>query len=66
MTREFEELALDGHNYPTWAMEVKISLVLRGVYEAILPPKERNVPLLDPFKYNVLYIIKNHIHPDLS
>jgi hypothetical protein len=26
MTREFEELDLDGHNYPTWAMDVKISL----------------------------------------
>jgi hypothetical protein len=66
MIRKFEKLALDGHNYPTWAMEVKISLVLRGVYEAILPPKERNVPLLDPFKYNVLYIIRNHLHVDLK
>jgi hypothetical protein len=31
MICEFEELALDGHNYPTWAMDVKISLTLRGV-----------------------------------
>jgi hypothetical protein len=54
MTREFEELALDGHNYPTWAMDVKISLAPRGVYEAILPHEERIVLLLDPFKYNVL------------
>jgi hypothetical protein len=66
MTREFEELALDGHNYPTWAMYVKISLALHGVYEAILPPKERIVPLLDPLKYNVLYIIRNHLHIDLK
>jgi hypothetical protein len=41
MTREFEKLALDEHNYPTWAMGVKISLVLCGVYEAILHPAER-------------------------
>jgi hypothetical protein len=66
MTREFEELALDGHNYPTWAMNVKISLALLVVYEAILPHEERTIPLLDPFKYNALYIIRNHLHVDLK
>jgi hypothetical protein len=66
MTREFEELALDGHNYPAWAIDVKISLILCGVYEAILPPAERTVQLLDPFKYNALYIIRNHLHIDLK
>jgi hypothetical protein len=48
MTREFEELALDGRNYPTWAMDVKISLALRGMHEAIVPPAERIIPLLEP------------------
>jgi hypothetical protein len=66
MTREFEELALDGHNYLTWAIDVKISLALRGMYEAIVPPVEIIVPLLEPFKYNALYIIRNHIHPNLK
>jgi hypothetical protein len=66
MIHEFEKLALDGHNYPTWTMDIKISLTLCGVYEAILPPEERTVPLLDPFKYNVLYIIRNHLHVDLK
>jgi hypothetical protein len=66
MTREFEELALGGHNYPTWAMDVKISLALYGFYEAILPPEERNVQLLEQFKYNALYIIRNHLHIDLK
>jgi hypothetical protein len=64
MTREFEELALDGHNYPRWAMDVKIRLTLHGMYETIAPPANRTVPLLEPFKYNALYIIRNHIHPD--
>jgi hypothetical protein len=64
MTCEFKELVLDGHNYPTWAMDIKISLTLQGMYEAIVPPTERTVPLLDPYKYNALYIIRNHIHPD--
>jgi hypothetical protein len=66
MTHEFEELAFDGHNYPTWAMNVKICLALCGVYEAILHPAERTVPLLEPFKYNVLYIIRNHLHTNLK
>jgi hypothetical protein len=40
MTHEFEELALDGHNYATWVMDVKISLTLCRVYEAIFPLEE--------------------------
>jgi hypothetical protein len=36
------------------------------VYEVILPPEERTVPLLDAFKYNALYIIRNHLHVDLK
>jgi hypothetical protein len=66
MTREFEEIGLDGHNYPTWAMDIKISLTFCGMYEAIVSPSERIMPLLEPYKYNVLYIIRNHIHPDLK
>jgi hypothetical protein len=48
MTHEFEEFTLDGHNYPTWEMDVKISLAHLGMYEAIVPPAERIVPLLEP------------------
>jgi hypothetical protein len=47
-------------------MNVKISLALHGVYEDILPLEERIVPLLDPFKYNALYIIRNPIQVDLK
>jgi hypothetical protein len=66
MIREFEELVLDGHNYSTWTIDIKISLALRRMYEAIISPAERTVQLLDPYKYNVLYIIRNHIHHDLK
>jgi hypothetical protein len=58
MSREFEELVLDGQNCPTWAMDVKIALALRGMYEVILPPTERIVELTDQYKYNVSYIIR--------
>jgi hypothetical protein len=47
-------------------MNIKISLALHGVYEAILSSEERTIPLLDPFKYNALYIIRNHLHIDLK
>jgi hypothetical protein len=36
------------------------------MYEAIVPPAKRVVQLLDSYKYNVLYIIMNHIHHDLN
>jgi hypothetical protein len=45
MAHEFEELALDGHNYPTWAMDLKVSLTLKGMYETIVPPTEREQAL---------------------
>jgi hypothetical protein len=45
MTREFEELTLDGYNYPTWAMDVKISLTFRRMYKAIVPPTDRQQEL---------------------
>jgi hypothetical protein len=66
MTREFKKFALNEHNYPTWAIDVKISLALRGMYEAITPPGERQQELLPTHQCNVLYIIRNHIHLDLK
>jgi hypothetical protein len=34
------------------------------MYEEIVVIAERTVQLLDPYKYNDLYIIRHHIHPD--
>jgi hypothetical protein len=66
MTREFEELALDGHNYPTWALDIKISLAFHGILATLTPPVERDTTFLDTYKYQALYIIRNHFHPDLK
>jgi hypothetical protein len=41
MAREFEELALDGHNYLIWALDVKISLASRGILPALSPHVDR-------------------------
>jgi hypothetical protein len=64
--QEFDQLALDGSNFPTWALDLKVSLSLRGLYLAISAPQEGVPPLADNFKYNALFIIRNHIHPDLK
>jgi hypothetical protein len=47
-------------------MNAKISLALRGMYEAIVPPADRQQELSPTHKYNALYIIRHHIHPDLK
>jgi hypothetical protein len=64
MAHEFDELALDGHNYPTWALDVNISLALHGIMVALTPPveREREASFLDTYKYQTLYTIRNHLH----
>jgi hypothetical protein len=57
MAREFEELALDEHNYLTRAMDVKISLAFRGILPALSPPEDREVAFLNAYKYQSLFII---------
>jgi hypothetical protein len=36
--REFISIDLNGHNYPTWAMDIKITLVSHGLVRAIQNP----------------------------
>jgi hypothetical protein len=57
MAREFDELVLDGHNYPTWALDVKIILAFHGIMATLTPPTEREAAFLDTYKYHALYII---------
>ena len=64
--KEFDLLALGGHNYPTWAVDVKVSLASRGLYRVVLPPEEGVAPLEDQHVYMALYLIRSHIHPDLK
>jgi hypothetical protein len=66
MAHEFEELILDGHNYPTWALDVKIILTFRGILPVLSPPVDREAIFLDTYKYQALFIIRNHLHPDLK
>jgi hypothetical protein len=47
MAHKFDELVLDGHNYPTWALDVKISLAFHGIMTALTPPTGREATFLD-------------------
>jgi hypothetical protein len=53
-------------NYPTWALDVKISLAFRGILSALSPLVEREAIFLDTYKYQALFIIRNHLHHDLK
>ena len=51
MALEFEALTLNGHNYHTWAMDMKISIASHGIARAIQasqdPPPAGVTPLTD-------------------
>ncbi len=47
-------------------MNIKISLALKGMYEAIVPPAKKEQALPPTHLYNTLYIIRHHIHHDLK
>jgi len=64
--KEFEVLALDGSNFPQWATDIKVSLSTHGVYQCLTPPGRNDPPIPKTVKYGALYIIRNHIHPDLK
>jgi hypothetical protein len=64
--KEFEVLALDGHNFPQWAMDIKVSLSTRGLCQCLAPPTAGDPPIPEALKYGALYMIRNHVHPDLK
>jgi hypothetical protein len=66
MTHKFDELAIDGHKYPTRALDVKISLTFHRIMISLTPPAERDTSFLDTYKYQTLYIIQNHLRPNLK
>jgi hypothetical protein len=54
--REFISIDLNGHNYPTWAMDIKITLASHGLVRAIQNPEDPLpvgvTPLRDEQKYS--------------
>jgi hypothetical protein len=66
MAHEFDEIFLDGHNYPTWVLNVKVSLAFCGSLSALSTHANREAAFLDTYKFNALFIIQNHLHPNLK
>ncbi|KAJ1276150.1 hypothetical protein BS78_05G192000 [Paspalum vaginatum] len=66
MSKEFEELALDGSNYPAWATDIKIAFASRGILSIINEPVENGPVINDQMKYMALLLLKSSIHPDLQ
>lgn len=63
--KDFPELAADGHNYLTWAMDAKIVLQARECIQTINEPDAQN-PITDAVKYRTLFFLRHHLHPDLK
>ena len=64
-TKEFEELALNGNNYPTWDSDIKIALASRSLLAIIQEPQTR-VVLQDKHTYTALALLRFYIHKDLK
>jgi len=67
-TKEFEELALDGSNYPTWASGIKIALASRSLLAIIQEPRQ-GVVLQEKHTYTgytALALLQFYIHKDLK
>ena len=65
-TKEFDELALDGTNYPIWASDIKINFASRGILNTIEEPNDGD-PAIEPRKLNTaLFLLRLYIHKDLK
>jgi hypothetical protein len=65
-TKEFEELASDWHNCPTWASSIEISFASRGIADAIATPVARANPVNDMKKNITLFLVRLYIYKDLK
>jgi hypothetical protein len=64
--KEFAELAVDGRNYLTWAMDVKINLAARNLISTITTPAQGAPAIPEPAKYASLHFIRHHLDPALK
>ncbi|XP_015629521.1 uncharacterized protein [Oryza sativa Japonica Group] len=65
-TKEFDELALDGTNYPIWASDIKINFASWGILNTIEEPNDGD-PTIEPRKLNTaLFLLRLYIHKDLK
>ena len=65
-TKEFDILALAGSNFPSWAMDLKVSLSTLGLYRCIDETAAGTVTPSSMSNYSALKVMRNHIHQDLK
>jgi hypothetical protein len=65
-TKEFEKLALDGHNYPAWASDIKITFASRGIIDTIAAPITGTDPVNVVKKNTALFLLRLYTHKDLK
>ena len=65
-TKEFDILALDGSNFPSWAIDLKVNLSTLGLYSCIDEIAAGIVTPSSMSNYSALKVKRNHIHPDLK
>jgi hypothetical protein len=63
--KHFDEPAIDGHNYPTWASDIKINFASRGFLPYISEPT-KGVVLDEQKKFAALMLLRYYIHKDLK
>jgi hypothetical protein len=64
-TKEFEELVLDGSNYPTWASNIKIALASHSLLATIQEPQQR-AAIPEKHTFTALALLRFYIHKDLK
>jgi hypothetical protein len=65
-TKEFEELALDGHNYSTWTSDIEISFASRVIIDAIAASVNGANAVNDVKKNTTLFLLRLYIYKDLK
>ena len=65
-TKEFDILILDGSNFPSWAMDLKVNLSTLGLYRCIDEIEAGIVTPSSMSNYSTLKVMRNHIHQDLK
>ncbi|KAJ1293733.1 hypothetical protein BS78_01G091600 [Paspalum vaginatum] len=63
---EYEELFLDGSNYPTWVSDIKIAFLSRGILSTISEPVENGSAITEQIRYTGLMLLRSSIHMDLK
>src|SRR5438128_1132321 len=65
-TKDFNVLEVDGNNYLTWAIDLKIKLSSKDFIGTIYKPNQQGPPIPESAKYVALHFLRHHLHPDLK